>query len=97
MREKQEIKKFYEGTAIRITVIISVATATSALITIDDPSEIEKVTNATMTKDADKVYSYIWQSTKDTDDDGDYIVTIKITYGGYTSVTQDKFSLIEQE
>ena len=97
MRDKQETKKFFEGTAIKITVILAIPTATTALISIEDPSSTAKVTDANMTKDADKVYTYIWQSTKDTDDDGDYVVTIKITSGGYTSVTQDKFTLVEQE
>lgn len=97
MREKQQTKKFFEGTAIKITVILTIPTATSAKITIDDPSETVKVNDADMTKEADKVYTYVWQSTKDTDQDGDYVVTISISSGGYTSISQDKFTLVDQE
>ncbi len=97
MTDRIAIRKFLEGTAIKITVILSINTADSVLITIDDPSEIEKISDAAMTKNADKVYSYIWQSTKDTDDDGNYVITVKATSGSYTSVMQSKFTLVEQE
>ena len=97
MRERQALNQFFEGTSIKIKAILSIKTADTAKITIDDPSENEKVSNANMTKEADKIYTYVWQSTKDTDDDGDYVVTIKITSGGYIAVTQDNFTLVEQD
>jgi hypothetical protein len=87
---------FYLGTAVKITTIINIDTATTAIITIEDPDDIKKVTDATMTKSADGVYSYIYQSTS-TDTEGEYIITISITYGGYISVVQDTFILEEQE
>jgi hypothetical protein len=90
------IQDFMLGTAIKIISRINVPTATSAKITIDDPSSTEKVTSASMTKDADGIYSYIYQSI-DTDEEGDYIATIKINYGAYTSVVQKTFTLIDQE
>lgn len=87
---------FYLGTAVKITTVLNIATATSAQITIDDPFETVKVNAATMIKDADGVYSYIYQSSS-TDEEGDYIITITVLYGGYTAVVQDTFTLLEQE
>jgi len=90
------IKTFYEGTAIKFTVSLNIETATSVTITIDDPAETTKVSNATMTKDADGIYSYVYQ-TDENNDEGQWIATIKVTYGGYTSVDQILFNLVEQE
>jgi secreted trypsin-like serine protease len=87
---------FLLGTAVKLTSLINIATATSAKITIDDPNETEKVSSANMTKDADGVYHYIYQSAS-TDQEGDYIATISIVYGGYTAVEQFTFTLEEQE
>ena len=89
------ISKYVLGTAVKITVLISVATATTALITIKDPTNTAKVTDGAMTQDGDGVYSYTWQSAT-TDEDGFYEVTIKITSGGYTSVKQDSFETVDQ-
>ena len=49
-----------------------------------------------MTKEADKVYSYVYQSST-TLEDGDFIITIKATLGAYTSVVQDYVTLVEQD
>lgn len=96
MTYREVIRTFYLGTAVHITQTLSIATATTATITIVDPSNVTKVSSVSMTKDADYVYSYIYQSTS-TDTAGEYIVTFTITYGGYTSIFQDKFKLVEQE
>lgn len=84
------------GTAVKITTILNVETPTSVKITIDDPSTIEKVTEVAMTRDAAKVYSYVYQSTA-TDTEGDYLITIRVVSGAYTGVVQDKFTLFKQE
>ena len=55
----KKINTFYLGTAVKLTITIDVSTATSALITIDDPTEIEKISDANMTKEADGVYTYL--------------------------------------
>lgn len=89
-------KSFILGTAVKITSVISIATATTAKITIDDPNKVVKIDAVDMTKDADYVYSYIYQSVS-TDDDGEYVITISINDGNYTAVIQDKFVLEEQE
>lgn len=89
-------KTFLLGTTIKITTVLTVDTVTTATITIEDPSNVDEVTNANMTKNADGVYSYIWQTTDD-NNDGDYKITIKVTYAGYTSISQDKISLVDPD
>ena len=95
MSDRQAIQQFIAGDSINITSILSVATVTTATIVIKDPSLSEKA-NASMTKSADKVYSYVYQSAS-TDLAGDYIVTITVTYQGKNSVYQSRFVLVEQE
>ena len=91
-----EPKNYYLGTAVKITVMLNIATASTATITIDNPSETVMIDSAAMTKAADGVYTYIYQSTS-TDEEGTYIATISASYGGYTAVVQDSFILVEQE
>jgi len=90
------LKTYYLGTAVKITTMLNIDTASTAKITIDDPTEAVEVNAANMTKDADGVYSYVYQSAS-SDNEGDYVATITITSGGYTSVVQHKFTLVEQE
>lgn len=84
------------GSIVKIFIILNIDTTTSAKITIDSPSEIEKVTSVNMTKDADRVYSYVYQSDAD-DEYGDYVLTATFVDGTSTLVVQDKFQLLEQE
>lgn len=84
------------GTAVKITVNLSVATPTAATITIKDATNNTKVENASMTKIADYVYRYVYQ-TLSTDDYGDWQATISVTSDGYTSVSQAYFTMIDQE
>jgi len=95
MTDHRPLQKFYLGTAVKITTILSVATA-DVTIKVVDPVNTVKVNNAVVSKEADKVYAYTYQSAS-TDQDGDYIITISATTGGYTTVTQDKFTLVCQE
>lgn len=81
------------GEAVKFTVILNIATATCT-ITIEDPSLVDEVTNASMTKEADCIYSYTWQSVDDSYE-GDYKVTVKAVSGNYTSIKVDKFELID--
>ncbi len=90
------INHYLLGSAIKITVLISIATASAALITIENPSGTDKVTNGAMTKEADFVYSYTWQSAT-TDTDGKYKITVSVTSAGYTSVKQAFFDIIDPE
>jgi|WetSurSiteA1Bulk_404760.scaffolds.fasta_scaffold99266_2 hypothetical protein len=96
MADRRPIQTFLEGTAIKIWITLSVATATSVTIKIVDPGNTTKVNNANMLKEVDKVYSYVYQSISG-DITGTYIVTFTIVYNTYTTVYQDKFMLAEQE
>ena len=95
MGDKRPIQIFYEGTALKITTVLSEPTATTCKITIDDTSENVIIDAADMTKEADYVYSYVYQSSTG-NEEGDWVITIEATLGDYTSVTQRKFTLIEQ-
>ena len=92
------LETFFLGTAIKITTILNIDTATTATITIKDSSDSSKVTSTTMTKDQNKVYYYIWQSTNTaTDNEGTYTAEITVTYGGYTAYTEKNFEMIEPD
>jgi hypothetical protein len=87
---------FYAGTAVRITSVFNIATPTTARITIKNPSFVQVAANVDMVKDADSVYSYVMQSATSWPE-GDYVVTVDVSYAGYQSVTQQKFTLVRQE
>lgn len=87
------------GTAMRFTVIVNVDTLATAEITIEDPGDVSKVDEASMTKAADGVYTYVWQSDKD-DDEGDYTVIFQLTgdeSGDSTTVSHQTFIMEESE
>jgi len=88
------MKTFILGTSVKITSILNVATATSAVITIEDSSRSDKVTEANMYQDADNVYYYILQ-TLESWTSGTYVVTVKITYGGYDSLQEMRFNMVD--
>lgn len=81
------------GTAIKIQTILDQNTPDSVKITIEDSSNNLKVNQANMTSVATNIYQYIWQSSLSTDQEGDYYVTIKATYGSYTSAEESVFTL----
>ena len=89
------MKEYLLGTAIKIIALLNVATPTTATITIEDQGSIEKISDVAMTKDADAVYSYIWQSAS-TDNSGTYVARLTIVSGGYTAVKEYKMELILQ-
>ena len=97
MSDVQTTQTLFLGTAIKITSILSEPNPDSILITIKDPGNTEKVSNASMTESADKVHVYTWQSSTTNDIAGCYLVTIKVTKGAYTSVQQYVFELINQD
>ena len=84
------------GSAIKISTILSIDTATSCLITIEDPAGTDIVEDIAMTKEMNKIYSYVYQSSS-TGTSGDYTVTIEASSGGYTSVKQDIFTMEKQD
>ncbi len=96
MSDRQSLMRFLLGTSVKVTALLNVDTVTSAAVTIKDPANVEKVIDGSMTNTANKVYTYIWQSPED-GVEGDYIVTISITQGAYTTVKQARFTLVRQE
>jgi len=82
------------GDAIRITALTNLVTADTATITIDDPSGTEKVAAVAMTKTADGVYTYIFQSYEDWDY-GTFIITTKISDATNTAIRQDRIELLD--
>ncbi len=88
------MKNFILGTSIKITSVLNITIATTAVITVEDPSGGDKVTATSMTKEADNVYYYILQ-TAESWDSGIYVVTVKITFGGYDSIKEIRFEAID--
>jgi len=89
------MKTYLEGSSITITMVISKPTATCTF-TIDDPSETVKVDAAAMTKQADYIYTYTYQSSE-SNEYGPWVITLKATYDSYTAVTQDRVTFLEHE
>jgi hypothetical protein len=80
------------GTAVKIQTVLSLNNPDIVTIEIEDPSEKVKLDYVNMTKIADNVYQYIYQSSTN-DYDGEYKITIKAKYGDYTSIDQNYFIL----
>ena len=89
------IKNFTLGTAIQITSTINIDTLTNATITILDSNAAIVINKAAMSKSANKVYSYIYQ-TLSTGSEGLYTARIEATHGIYTSVCEEQFEMVEQ-
>ena len=85
---------FRLGTAVEITTVLSRKNPNSVTISIEDASEVAKITDAVMTAGGENIYTYIWQSAT-TDTEGDFEVTIKAVYGAYTALSKTSFELLE--
>lgn len=84
------------GNAVKITAIIDDTTPTSVVITIEDPDDTAKVDAVAMTKEADYVYYYVWQSkSDDTDQAGIYEAIVKVTKNSYDTIDYTNFEMIE--
>jgi len=83
---------FLVGSAIQIDAILSINTAQSCTCSIKDEGSTAKVTDASMTKIADRVYQYIYQSSIN-DLDGDYTAIVKIVSTLGTSYEKINFTL----
>lgn len=84
------------GTAVRVVVLLNIDTADAAKITIEDPTETDIVDEQDMTKLTNGIYEYIYQ-TAETLEDGEFLITVKITSGSYTSVDQKTFKMVDQD
>ena len=91
-----DMKTFVAGTAVKYTMIISETTATCK-ISFSNPCSTKVVDAATMTSEADYVYSYTYQTPSDDVYTGRWVVTLTALSGSYTALTQDKFTLTSQE
>jgi len=79
------------GTAISITTVFS-DSVSSATITIYDPADSAKVSDAAMSSQGSNTYLYIFQSLT-TYTPGVYKVLISGVSGSYTSMARDNFTL----
>jgi hypothetical protein len=86
------------GTAVKIVAILNLNQANSVTVTIKDPSNTAKVSNAAMTKEQNRVYYYVFQSLN-TDGwvEGEYTAEITVVYGSYTAYTEYKFILLDPD
>ena len=87
------IKKYEAGTALRIITEIRnvsnvLADPDSVKVSIIDPADVLKVTQATMTKDSTGVYHYDYQ-TSASDSVGLYTIKIYSVSGALTSIEKD--------
>lgn len=82
------------GSSVKINVILNINTPTSIQIKIEDPTKVNKVSSANMTKEADSVYSYVYQSDID-DQSGSYVATVKVISSGYTVLKELVFDLYD--
>jgi len=89
---------YYLGTAIKISTILNVNTATSVSITIKNSGDGTVISSAAMEKEQNKVYFYVWQSTNTaTDSSGTYTAEITAIYNGYTSYTEKQFEMVDPD
>jgi hypothetical protein len=89
------MKTFVEGTAIKFTIVLDTASATTCTIEIQDPSYNLMVDQEGMTQEADYVYAYVYQTAATHFGEGDWIVTFRATANSLTALTQDNFSLTD--
>jgi len=89
------VKVFLLGTTVKIVTVIDINTATCS-ITIEDSGNTEKVTDASMTKEADRVYSYSWQSSQSDDNSGVYTARITVNDNTYVGKKEIYFIMKDQ-
>jgi len=87
-------RKYVLGTAVKVTSIVS-TTPDAMYITVKDPNGTTKLDEGAMSRDSDRVYSYIYQSS-DIDTQGIYNIIIKAVNGSYTSVTTTQIEMEDQ-
>jgi len=89
------MKLFVAGTAIKFTMIINKISAV-ATMTISNPMMTLVVDNEGMTKEADYVYSYVYQTPSEDVYTGEWIITYRAldTDDNITTLSQDKLILV---
>ncbi len=94
---RRKIETYITGTAIPIFIILDSGPATSVTITIYNSSDVKNVDGVAMTEDSDRAWSYLWQTTDNTDASGTYKAIIEYVVGGYTYKEVQRFELIDEE
>lgn len=80
------------GSAVKFIAIIDEEVSGSTVkIRIEDSGDAIKVEDLEMTKEADRVYSYVWQSNEENDLDGEYEVFVFVENGDYKVYSTSKF------
>jgi hypothetical protein len=92
-----QVDHFYCGDVIKMQLILNIDTADSVTIKVVDPCLAKRVDWESLTKQVDGVYEYYFQSHESGWMEGDYIITVKVNYNGYTDVIQDTITLHWQE
>jgi hypothetical protein len=88
--------EFWLGTALKVVAILDISTADSVKISIYDYARIELVNAVSMTKDANRVYSYTYQSNED-GSEGTYSIIVEALSGSNTSVEKVYVDFIDPE
>jgi hypothetical protein len=87
-------KIFHAGTAVKISTLLNQAGASAVTITIEDPGSVVKVKDVAMTQSSNTVFYYVYQSAE-TDSLGEYVATIKATFGANTALDKQIFNIVE--
>jgi len=84
------------GSTIIVTAILDYVPAVGdeITVTIEDASDTVKVDDLAMTKVTDNVYEYLY-TTAITDDDGNWMATVKATSGSNTIYGYQPFEMAE--
>lgn len=81
------------NSAVNFTIILDVSTASTATVTIEDPSGSNKISAASMTLSDNQVYTYVWQS-DEANEEGTYVATFRMGDGTNTTELEERFEMI---
>jgi len=88
--------EFWLGTALKIVAILDIDTADNVRVSIYDFANVELVNAQAMTKDANRVYSYIYQSSVN-GTEGTYSIIVEAISGTNTSIEKVYVDFIDPE
>jgi hypothetical protein len=88
--------EFWLGTSVKVVAILDIDTADNVRISIYDYASIELVNAVSMTKDANRVYSYTYQSNED-GSEGTYSIIVEALSGSNTSIEKVYIDFIDPE
>lgn len=88
------MQTFYLGTSIQLSIITSIDAPNSVLVKIQNSSGTIVKEYTAATRVSDKVYTFVYQS-DELGVEGEYIATVKVTYGANISIDKIKFIMEE--